>query len=119
MHNGAMQTPTPFIAPEVFDDADAALQRVRLEQLSRFTDVPVLALPRVHMHVRSRKRLQDVLTAIRVGQPLAECGRRLFPNAEQHLRSRLRLANLHGFDLSDELERRVLEKNGTPIRKPS
>ena len=29
MHNGAMQTPTPFIAPEVFDKAEAALVRVQ------------------------------------------------------------------------------------------
>lgn len=28
----------------------------------------------------------------------------------------LRLANLYGFSLADELERRVLEKNGVPIR---
>jgi AMP nucleosidase len=29
VHNGAMQTPTPFIAPEVFDNAEAALERVQ------------------------------------------------------------------------------------------
>ncbi|MEY5030015.1 MAG: nucleosidase [Pseudomonadota bacterium] len=29
MHNGGMHTPTPFIAPEVFDNADAALRRVQ------------------------------------------------------------------------------------------
>ncbi|MEY4470004.1 MAG: hypothetical protein RIT20_345, partial [Pseudomonadota bacterium] len=29
VHNVAMQRPTPFIAPEVFDNADAALQRVQ------------------------------------------------------------------------------------------
>lgn len=28
----------------------------------------------------------------------------------------LRFANLYGFDLADELERRVLEKNGVPLR---
>jgi error-prone DNA polymerase len=35
------------------------------------------------------------MTAIRVGRPVAECGYELAPNAEQHLRSRLRLANLY------------------------
>ena len=54
----------------------------------------VAATGDVCMHVRSRKRLQDVLTATRLGQPVAQCGRGLFMNAEQHLRSRLRLANL-------------------------
>ncbi len=49
----------------------------------------------VCMHLRSRKRLQDVLAAIRIGRPVAQCGRALFMNAEQHLRSRLRLANMY------------------------
>lgn len=35
------------------------------------------------------------MTAIRVGKPVAECGYELTPNAEQHLRSRMRLANLY------------------------
>ena len=55
----------------------------------------VVATGDVCMHVRSRKRLQDVLTAIRLGKPVAQCGYALFPNAEQHLRSRLRLANIY------------------------
>ncbi len=54
----------------------------------------VTAAGDVCMHLRSRKRLQDVLTAIRIGEPVAHCGRGLFMNAEQHLRSRLRLANM-------------------------
>jgi error-prone DNA polymerase len=49
----------------------------------------------VVMHVRSRKPLQDTMTAIRVGRPVQECGYDLSPNAEQHLRSRLRLVNLY------------------------
>ena len=57
--------------------------------------VPVVAVGNVLMHVRSRKPLQDTMTAIRVGKPIAECGYELAPNAEQHLRSRLRLANLY------------------------
>jgi error-prone DNA polymerase len=57
--------------------------------------VPVVALGNVVMHVRSRKPLQDTMTAIRVGRPVYECGYDLAPNAEQHLRSRLRIANLY------------------------
>ncbi|MFT4438845.1 error-prone DNA polymerase [Caballeronia sp. 15715] len=57
--------------------------------------LPVVATGNVLMHVRSRKPLQDTMTAIRVGKPVAECGYELTPNAEQHLRSRLRLANLY------------------------
>ena len=44
---------------------------------------------------RSRRRLQDVLTAIRLRTPLARCGRRLLANGERHLRARLRLAQLY------------------------
>lgn len=57
--------------------------------------LPVVATGDVCMHVRSRKPLQDTLTAIRIGKPIAECGYQLSPNAEQHLRSRLRLANVY------------------------
>lgn len=58
----------------------------------------VAAVGDVCMHLRSRKRLQDVLTAIRIGRAVADCGRALFMNAEQHLRSRLRLANMYPAD---------------------
>jgi error-prone DNA polymerase len=57
--------------------------------------VPVTATGDVCMHVRSRKPLQDTLTATRLGKPIAACGYDLAPNAEQHLRSRLRLANIY------------------------
>ncbi|KAI1697377.1 bacterial DNA polymerase III alpha subunit domain-containing protein [Ditylenchus destructor] len=39
------------------------------------------------MHKRSRKPLQDVLTATRLGKPLSECGQALDRNAERHLRA--------------------------------
>ncbi|MDQ7979872.1 error-prone DNA polymerase [Paraburkholderia sp. SARCC-3016] len=55
----------------------------------------VVATGQVLMHVRSRKPLQDTLTAIRLNRPVTECGFELAPNAEQHLRSRLRLANVY------------------------
>ncbi|TDK67571.1 error-prone DNA polymerase [Sapientia aquatica] len=57
--------------------------------------LPVTATGDVCMHVRSYKTIQDTMTAIRHGIPVAQCGYRLAPNAEQHLRSRLRLGNLY------------------------
>jgi error-prone DNA polymerase len=57
--------------------------------------LPIVALGHVCMHVRSRKPLQDTLTAVRLGKPVAECGYGLAQNAEQHLRPRLRLANIY------------------------
>ncbi|HYN59096.1 MAG TPA: PHP domain-containing protein, partial [Rubrivivax sp.] len=64
----------------------------RLRQVSESSAIPLVAAGDVHFHVRSRKPLQDVLTATRVGKPLTECGLDLQPNAERHLRTRLRLA---------------------------
>ena len=58
-------------------------------------NLPIVATGQVCMHVRSRKPLQDTLTAIRLGKAVADCGYDLAPNAEQHLRSRLRLANIY------------------------
>ncbi|WP_233850168.1 error-prone DNA polymerase [Paraburkholderia sp. HD33-4] len=74
------------------------MHRGAVEFVARSRDVPVVALGEVVMHVRSRKPLQDTMTAIRVGRPVHECGYDLAPNAEQHLRSRLRLANLYPQD---------------------
>jgi error-prone DNA polymerase len=74
------------------------IHRGSVEFVARSQDVPVVALGHVVMHVRSRKPLQDTMTAIRVGRPVHECGYDLAPNAEQHLRSRLRLANLYPAD---------------------
>ena len=71
------------------------IHRGVIEQVASRHGVPVVATGAPIMHVRSRKPLQDVLTAIRLGRPVAECGYDLAPNAEQHLRSRLRLANLY------------------------
>jgi error-prone DNA polymerase len=69
--------------------------RAIVEQAAQSCGLPIAATSDVCMHVRSRKTLQDTLTAIRVRKPIAECGFELCPNAEQHLRSRLRLANLY------------------------
>jgi len=66
-----------------------------LGSISRKCGLPLLAAGDVHMHLRSRRRLQDVLTAVRLGKPVAQCGQSLFPNAERHLRLRVRLAQLY------------------------
>ncbi|MDN8063515.1 error-prone DNA polymerase, partial [Burkholderia gladioli] len=71
------------------------IHRGAIERAAARHDVPVVATSWPLMHVRSRKPLQDVLTAIRLGRSVGECGYELAPNAERHLRSRLRLANLY------------------------
>jgi error-prone DNA polymerase len=81
---------------------DDAIHLHRLREAGALTAVPLVAVGDVHMHVRSRKPLQDVLTAIRIGRPLTECGFALAPNAEQHLRTRVRLAQSFPPDLLAE-----------------
>jgi len=66
-----------------------------VEQVAAACAWPVVATGDVCMHVRSRKPLQDTLTAVRLCKPLQKCGFALAPNAEQHLRARLRLGNLY------------------------
>ncbi len=71
------------------------LHRAAVEQAAQAVQLPVVALGQVQMHVRSRKPLHDTLTGIRTRQPVSQCGYELSGNAEQHLRTRMRLANLY------------------------
>ncbi|MEI8268060.1 MAG: error-prone DNA polymerase, partial [Betaproteobacteria bacterium] len=64
-------------------------------RVAQATGLAVLAAGDVLMHTRSRKPLQDVLTATRLRLPVATCGYGLAPNAEAHLRSRARLTALY------------------------
>jgi error-prone DNA polymerase len=72
-----------------------ALRWQRAQQLAQLSGLPLAATGQVLMHVRSRKPLHDVLTAVRLGQPVAQCGFALQANAERHLRTRARLAALY------------------------
>ena len=64
--------------------------------------MPLVASGDVHMHVRSRRALQDTLTAIRHRASVAEVGDKLFPNGERHLRRREVLAANYPAALMDE-----------------
>ncbi|UTV54431.1 error-prone DNA polymerase [Burkholderia arboris] len=70
-------------------------QREEIRAAGERRGVRVVALGDVTMHRRSCKELQDVMTAIRVGMPVSECGYALAPNAEQHLRLRQRIGQLY------------------------
>ena len=74
----------------------------RLEDVSRRSGLPLVAAGEVHMHLRSRRRLQDTLTAIRLGRTVGECGDALYANGERHLRPRSRLAQLYPAQLLQE-----------------
>jgi error-prone DNA polymerase len=66
-----------------------------LEALGETLELPRVAAGDVHMHRRSRRALQDVLTAIRIGTPLQAAGYALYPNGERYLRPLQRLRELY------------------------
>ena len=73
---------------------DALLADV-VQQVATLTGLPIVAVGDVLMHTRSRKPLQDVLTATRLRCTVAEGGFDLQANAEAHLRARTRLASIY------------------------
>jgi error-prone DNA polymerase len=91
-----------WIAAELHCGPNDRCKLDSLKKLSEKANLPVVAAGDVHMHVRSRRRLQDVLTAVRLGRPVAQCGHELYPNGERHLRLRMRLAQLYPPELLAE-----------------
>ncbi|CAN5281026.1 error-prone DNA polymerase [soil metagenome] len=81
---------------------DDEVQLYKLRHCSELTAVPIVAVGDVHMHVRSRKPLQDMLTSTRLRMSLTECGLQLCQNAEQHLRTRRRIAERCAPELMEE-----------------
>ncbi len=66
-----------------------------IRQLAEQLGLPVAAAGNVHMHSRQRRRLQDVLTALRHHCTVQSAGMRLLPNAEFYLRSLTVLKRLY------------------------
>lgn len=91
-----------WIAAELLCGPDDAAYLARLQEIGRAVDIPLVAAGDVHMHARGRRPLQDVLTAIRLHQSVFEAGQALFPNAERHLRTRLRLARIYPAELLEQ-----------------
>jgi error-prone DNA polymerase len=91
-----------WIAVELWREAGDARWLQRLQELSEQTALPLVAAGDVQMHRRSRKPLHDVMTATRLGRPVADCGFELQAHAERHLRSRLRLAQIYPPELLQE-----------------
>jgi len=91
-----------WLGVELLCEAGDRAHLARLQQLGRCFGLPCVACGDVHMHARSRRALQDTLTAIRSKCTLAEAGYRLFPNGERHLRTRERLARIYPPELLAE-----------------
>ena len=91
-----------WIAFERHLQADDNERLTALRALSAASGLPLLACGDVHMHVRGRRPLQDLLTALRLKTAVDAAGHALFANGERHLRSRLRLSRLYPPELLAE-----------------
>jgi len=88
-----------WLAVELFRAADDTERLSKLTELGALAGLPLVAAGDVHMHVAQRRALQDTVTAIRLGVPIAEAGLSLHPNGERHLRERADLARLYPAEL--------------------
>ncbi|MFO1507899.1 MAG: error-prone DNA polymerase [Lysobacterales bacterium] len=84
-----------WLAVELHRGPDDAARLAALDTLGRRHGLPRLASGDVHMHVRRRRALQDVMTAIRLGCTVAAAGHALFANGERHLRCMADLVALY------------------------
>ena len=91
-----------WIAYERHLRPDDPQRLARLRELAAAVHLPLVAAGDVHMHARSRRPLQDALTALRANTTVAAAGAALFANGERHLRSRLALARLYPPELLAE-----------------
>ncbi|HTD72024.1 MAG TPA: PHP domain-containing protein, partial [Steroidobacteraceae bacterium] len=84
-----------WIGVELLTGGHDARRLELLDALGKTLQLPCVAAGDVHMHRRSRRALQDVLTAIRLGEPLQTAGYALYPNGERCMRSLQRLRELY------------------------
>jgi DNA polymerase III alpha subunit/intein/homing endonuclease len=91
-----------WIAVELLRDGAEHEHLASLTRISTETGLPLVASGDVHMHVRERRVLQDVMTAIRLNVPISEAGWHLYPNGERHLRDPARLARVYPPELLAE-----------------
>ena len=87
------------IAVELLREGKHARRLATLARIGAESGIGLIASGDVHMHVRDRRRLQDALTAIRLNEPIAELGTRLYANGERYLRERARLERLYPREL--------------------
>jgi len=93
--NAADDSPRLWIAVQLHREAQDADKLARLVALGAAQRIPLVASGDVHMHIRARRALQDVMTAIRGRCTLSEAGHQLFANGERHLRAGAELAELY------------------------
>ncbi|RZJ15964.1 MAG: PHP domain-containing protein, partial [Haliea sp.] len=88
-----------WLGVQLSSEAGDDLWLARLREAGERCGVPLVASGDVCMHKRSRKLLQDVITAVREGKPVSECGFALQSNGQRHLRYRTHLAQVFSQEL--------------------
>ncbi len=83
-----------LLVERLLDHQDPSLRNYT-HQLSQHFSIPEVAAGDVHMHVMSRQKLQDVLTATRFGSPVNQTGKNLYSNGERYLRTLKKLHKLY------------------------
>ncbi len=91
-----------WIAVELLADGRQREQLARLRETGKRLKLPLVACGDVHMHRRSRRILQDSVTAIRERVTVEQAGFLLYPNGERHLRSLEILQRVYPADLLAE-----------------
>jgi error-prone DNA polymerase len=87
------------IAVELLREGEDGKRLAALTRIGAECGIGLVASGDVHMHLRARRRLQDALTAIRLNEPIAQLGKRLYANGERYLRERARLERLYPREL--------------------
>ncbi|WP_411887468.1 error-prone DNA polymerase [Hydrocarboniphaga effusa] len=98
----AERTTQTWLAVELHRGPDDAALLAHRQQLAQASGLGCVAAGGVLFHDRARKMLHDVLTAVRIGKPVSECGKALLPNAERRLRSLDELLTLYPRAMLDE-----------------
>ncbi len=91
-----------WIAVELHAGADDSAMLTEWQALGANCGLPLVAAGDVHLHIKARRPVQDVLTALRLKTTVFDAGYALFPNAERHLRTRLRLSRIYPPELLAE-----------------
>ncbi len=100
----AARFPRVRIAVELLCEGSDRERLATLQGIGRQLDLRLVACGDVHMHSRARRRLQDAVTAIRLGVPVAQAGWHLYPNGERYLREPARLVKLYPPELLAETD---------------
>ncbi|MDQ7997940.1 MAG: error-prone DNA polymerase [Luteibacter sp.] len=106
-----------WLAVELHRSQHDEAELAALRDLAARHALPCVAAGDVHMHLRRRRALQDVMTAIRLNRTVAEAGHDLFPNGERHLRRRETLDRIYPRDMLDETAVVAARCIGFDIRK--